>query len=584
MIKPKKPTPIEILLADGSAPIEQRREFLKMLLNDPSPDAGAAVQSIFNTLTSNGAAQVYEEKARELASILKQIEDGPLRSAAFIEMLPKNGFAARQAHVVLDDGTTACTVVPEAAMAENLRRGDRVLLDGRGKAVLHRLPGGPRTGEEALFERRLDDRHIELTIRGQDRYVFLAAQDLADQLAREEVKPGAALIVNARHGMAYEALPPADGLAHYKYLVREQVPSVDVQRDIGCPPPCIADALEHIRIEMTDPGLSREFGVRRCQMRLLAGVSGSGKTLAIQAICAGAYQVMSEVTGTPVEALPPRTFRLRMSEVLNYLLGESDKQLGRFFQEVEQLAEERFTNAAGQTFTLPVIAILEEIDGLARARGGHDTVYDRILTTALQWLDATRPELKNKLILYLGTTNEPDQVDRAFLRRIGTNIDHFRRLQRKGFASVLDKHLHKVPVALRGQDEAEATRRQLIREIVDWLFSPNGSDRGIVELTFAGSTTPVVRHRRDLLTGALVDRAVQDAAKAARREQLRTRVSGGITAELLTHAFEQQFRALVEQLTELNVRQYVDVPDGVRVATLRRLAQPSLLPQQLQRP
>jgi len=61
-------------------------------------------------------------------------------------------------------------------------------------------------------------------------------------------------------------------------------------------------------------------------------------------------------------------------------------------------------------------------------------------------------------------------------------------------------------------------------------------------------------------------------------------VSGGITAELLTDAFEQQFRALVEQLTELNVRQYVDVPDGVRVATLRRLAQPSLLPQQLQRP
>src|SRR6185503_4015740 len=58
MTKSKKPTPVELLLADGSAPLEQRREFLKMLLNDPSPDAGAAVQSLFMTLATNGAAQV----------------------------------------------------------------------------------------------------------------------------------------------------------------------------------------------------------------------------------------------------------------------------------------------------------------------------------------------------------------------------------------------------------------------------------------------------------------------------------------------------------------------------------------------
>ena len=150
--------------------------------------------------------------------------------------------------------------------------------------------------------------------------------------------------------------------------------------------------------------------------------------------------------------------------------------------------------------------------------------------------------------------------------------------------AVLDKHLLKVPIATHPSADLAATRRQVVREIVDWLFSPNGTDHGVVELTFAGSTTPVVRYRRDLLTGALVDRAVQDAAKAARRQQLSTRVPGGITVELLTQAFEQQFRALVDQLTESNVRQYVDLPDGVRVATLRRLAQPTLLPHQLQRP
>ena len=104
-----------------------------------------------------------------------------------------------------------------------------------------------------------------------------------------------------------------------------------------------------------------------------------------------------------------------------------------------------------------------------------------------------------------------------------------------------------------------------------------------MELTYAGSTTAVARHRRDFLTGALVERSVQEAARAARREELRTGEIGGVTHLLLLRAFENQFRALADQLSEVNVRQYVEVPDGARVATLRRVPQPSLLPHELQR-
>ena len=165
-------------------------------------------------------------------------------------------------------------------------------------------------------------------------------------------------------------------------------------------------------------------------------------------------------------------------------------------------------------------------------------------------------------------------------------MDHFGRLKKTGFAAVLSKHLARVPLAAGASADVspgagamgdlEAARRRLTREVTAWLFSPNGSDHGVVELTFAGSTAPVLRHRRDLLTGALVDRAVQDAAKAARREQIRTSCAGFVTFELLVRAFESQFRALVDQLTEMNVRHYVDLPDGVRVARLRRVPQPRL--------
>ena len=149
--------------------------------------------------------------------------------------------------------------------------------------------------------------------------------------------------------------------------------------------------------------------------------------------------------------------------------------------------------------------------------------------------------------------------------------------------TVLRKRLNKVPVTPPHGATVEEGRRCLVQEMTAWLFSPNGADRGLVELTFAGSTTPVLRYRRDLLTGALVDRAVQEAARAALRDGLRTGERGGITLELLARAFDNQLRAIGDQLTEMNARQYVDLPDGVRVATLRRVPQPAWLPHELQR-
>src|SRR6185503_12073395 len=97
-----------------------------------------------------------------------------------------------------------------------------------------------------------------------------------------------------------------------------------------------------VRLEMTNPSLRRRYRLRRCLMTLLSGVSGSGKTLAIHALWRRLYEVMSEVTGVPVAQLPPRVFRLKLSEVLSMWLGESDKNLDRFFAEIEQMADEKF--------------------------------------------------------------------------------------------------------------------------------------------------------------------------------------------------------------------------------------------------
>jgi hypothetical protein len=604
MPKAKKASPIQLMLTSPAVTPEHKLELLAGLVNNPGQENKAILVTLLETLATADAEDLHARKVSELNELIRQMHEGPLRNAVFMQFVQANGppreiaratalgpeadlisrgEPARHALVVLDDGTLAYTVVPDEKLAAALRQGDRVILEGKGRALLQRVPEGIKVGEVVQLERWVDEPHIEVTGRNGDRFVLLAAQALMDRHKAGQAPPGTSVVINLRQAVAFDVLPPQDGLAHYRFLLKAPVPRVTVESDIGAPPRCIEELTALIRLELSNPDLRRRYQLPRCVMKLLSGVSGSGKTLAVQAIWRRMYEIVSEITGTPIEQLPPRVFHLRISQVLSMWLGESDKNLDRFFAEVEQLADEPFVAPDGTRYQLPVLAILEEIDGLARARG-QEPIYDRILTTALQRLDPTREELKDRFIIYIGTTNEAQQVDRAFLRRIGGTVEQFTRLTRRGaFMAVLQKHLRGLPLCSDNGCAPAELERKFVSDLTAWLFSPNASERGVVELTCAGSTTPQVRHRRDFLTGALVDRAVQQAAREACEAEHLGLGGPGVSFELLVRAFDDQVRSLVEQLNEHNARDYTDVPDGVRVATVRRIAQPAHLPVELQR-
>jgi ATP-dependent 26S proteasome regulatory subunit len=577
----KKPQSLLESLADKSIPVEQRYVLLRTMVNDPNLEPTMAIHALLETFNHGNEESQYREKLKELEETLHLMRSGPMRDATFIKLVAIVELPMPQALVVLDDGTQAYTTVPDAALAQALRRGDRVILEGKGRALLSKAPEELKIGEEAQYERRIDGQYVEVTVRGQERLVFVASETLCEQLDAGQVQPGASLIVNARKFVAMHALPPQDGVSHYRHLVKSPPPAINVQKDIGSPPAFIEELATLLHLEMTAPDIRRRYRLRRCITKLLSGVSGSGKTLAIHGFWRRMYEVMSEVTGAPIEALPYRVFKLRLSQVLSMWFGESDKNVDRFFQEVEEMAEQKFTYD-GREFTLPVLVILEEVDGVARARG-QDGIYDRVLTTLLQRLDSTREDLSKKLIIFIGTTNEPGAVDRAFLRRVGGTVEHFGRLGKRGFAAVLEKHLDGLPLASRNGCTAQQIRRRLIADLTAWLFSPNGSDKGIIELTYAGSTTPDVRYRRDLLTGSLVDRAVQQACAEAVEIERQGADRPGLSLEMLMKALDRQCRAGADQINENTARHYLELPDGVRVATVRRVPQPAPLPIELQR-
>lgn len=568
-------------LVDDSVPWEHRKLMIGQLCLDGSPESDQIMKSLLAAAAKGNGESLFAKKAKEAAELVEELKRGALRPATYIGPIQASGSSVRRAQVMLSGGESAYPVVADEKLAA-LECGDTVLVDAQVRAVLDQDPNDVRVGEEATLERRLDKDRVRVVVRDHDAFVFRVSAALAAKLDRGQVVPGSKLLVCSRRAMAFDAVPPADGLSHYRYLVRESVPDVVVERDIGSPPEFIEELMEHLRREMLAPDLGRRYHQRRAVTKLLTGVSGSGKTYGIRGLWRKTYELMSQITAVPIDQLPPRVFRLRMSQVLVKWLGDSDKNIDRFFDEVEQLAGEPYLAPDGTPFELPVLAICEEIDGLARARGG-EAVYDRIQTTALERLDMNCQRLSSRLVVLVFTTNVPHLVDPAFLRRAGGTIERFGRLGRRSFAAVLEKHLSGLPFVDQCGRDQRARERRALCDVTDWLFSPNGHDPGQVELTYVGSGSPVVFHRRAFLTAGLVDRAVQQAAAEACRAERLGCDPPGLASRHLIAAFDRQIRSLVEQLTEYNAPNYLTLPDGVRVGNVRRIEQPPIEPYELER-
>jgi ATP-dependent 26S proteasome regulatory subunit len=557
-------------LGNESVPLPHRAAQIVDIMGGAQGGEGASkevAREVFKRLQNSTLDEKAQKKAMMLDIILQQVELAPMRRGTFVQTAQIDNSKLEHAMIIMDNGEVAYIVAHNQPEVKKLNMGDKVLVDAHMKLLVRPETSNIKFGEIVRFERKLDDRHIEVMTHQDMKAVLLCSVDLMEQIKKEQVMTGAQIVTGAHFSLGLYALPPVEGVSHYKFLDRGAIPDVRVDRDIGNPPRVIEQVALHIREEMTRPELRRKFRLRPCITRLLCGVSGTGKSLAIAAIHRLVYEIMSEITGTPIEQLPHRVFRIKSSSMLSMWFGESDKNIDRMFDEVEQLADQPHVNARGKSFRIPVMVVLEEADGLGRARGG-DTIYDRIMTVILQRLDPNREGLSSKLAVFLSTTNEPHIVDPAFLRRIGGTVETFGRLDQRGFTSILRKHVNGLPAKDGKNKNQEKIWVNIIDSISAGMFSPE--DKGVTELTYQNNQ-PVIKYRRDFLTGALIDRAVQQAASEAWEQSIKDDPEAGITASILWQALNNQVLNVVHQLVPDNVHKYTDLPDGVRVTRVRRI-------------
>jgi ATP-dependent 26S proteasome regulatory subunit len=573
---------VEKMLTDPSTPMEMRLQLMRQVCQAEEEIGEKILINLLEAACQASAGKQFLAKTEELAEVLKQLEQGPLRCATF-DRLIESKMLGRRAQVILQDGTSAFCAVPDEKLVDALRCGDTVWLDGQGRALLFHQPDAVTLGEEAVLERCLPNGDVEVSIGELSRMVCRPSARLSEQIERGDAGPGSTVVVCQRRMLAFYALPALEGLNYMRFLAREPVPNVIVERDIGAPPAFIEQFVAHVRRELVDPSLGKRYGLRRGCTHLLVGPPGTGKTHSILGLWRRTYEIMAEIAGVPIEDLPPRVLQLRVADVLSKWVGESDQNIARFFDEVEQIASETFETPDGRVLELPVLVICEEIDALARQRGS-DSIHDRIQATLLTSFDPARSLFRDRLVLVVGTTNAPALVDAAFWRRAGGTVTNFGRMDRFAFRAVIQKHLRGKPFRRENGDSEDAALRRVVADLTAWLYAPNGSDPGQVEITFVGQPNPVVKHRRDFLTGGLIDRAINQASGDACQEEWLGAEVCGLSTDRLICALDAQVRHIVNQLTPGNCEQYLALPDAMRVGTVRRIPQAPVLSIELERP
>lgn len=574
------PKIMQVLLEEDT-PLEVRMEILKQLLLGDEAEGVAILQQVLAAARAGKSEDLYAAKKNELTELLEQMLNGPLRQATFVSLVRSTGFGLR-AEVLLPDGAPAFISVPDEELSEELRCGDVVWLDAQGKALIYRQSHVSELGDEALLERLLPDGTVEVQVGELGKFVYRIGAELEEQLASGEAAPGSTVIVCPRRRFAFRALPQTDGLSNFRFVCQESVPDVVVERDIGAPPAFIERFTRHLRRELSAPEISASYGLRRSLSRLLTGVPGTGKTFSIQGFWNRMYAVLSDISGVPVQDLPPRVMQLQISEILSKWVGSSDRNIARFFAEAAEVAAEPLVLADGTQMEMPLLLIVEECDAWARERG-EDPIHDRIQTTLLQNLDPGRPLFQERLVFVVCTTNTPQMIDAAFVRRVGGKVENFGRLDRSSFRAVLEKQLTRRRLQLAGEPSEDEARGRCVADLVAWFFASNPVQTGVVELTFVGQTTAVTKRHRDFLTAALVDRAVQDACEEACDAEWIGAEDPGLSRAGLLTALDAQVRQIAEQLTAPTCDRYLTLPEGARVASVRRLPQPAVLAFELER-
>merc|ERR1719297_133919 len=254
-------------------------------------------------------------------------------------------------------------------------------LKGRGQIVVIGATNRVNTIDPALRRFGRFDREIEMGVpdatgRLEILHIHTRNMKLSDEIDLE-------IIADATHGYVGADLAQLCAEAAMN-CIREQLDFID----IGALESTKKNMIEMVQYPIEYPEIYAKYGQSPSRGCLLWGPPGCGKTLLAKAIA-------SECAANFISIKGP--------ELLTMWFGESEANVRDVFDKAR--------NAS------PCILFFDELDAIARARGGSSGdaggAGDRVMNQLLTEMDGINPA---KQIFFIGATNRPDIIDPAIKR------------------------------------------------------------------------------------------------------------------------------------------------------------------------
>ncbi len=425
---------------------------------------------------------------------------------------------------------------------ESVRSEPAVLLNGPGNLVIGAAPASVFAGGElARVRRRLSDGRLELELRDEG---FIAQSTGA--LADVEVRPGDLVRIDRSSGftLALERIEPSKE----RRFVMENPPDVDFSA-VGGHEETIRNIVNKLKLFLFDrrtadqyPSAKPTFGI------LFVGAPGNGKTLIARAVAGW----LRSVTGRS------RFINVAPGSLRSMWYGQTEHNISDLFGEARRAAEEDGA---------PILIYFDELDSIASMRGESATsIDDRVSGTLLAAMDGL--ESRGDVIV-LASTNRPDMLDLAMVRRFGEQIVEIGRPGRGDAAKILDTSLLPgTALAPSGELNESELRERLIEAAVANLYCK--SDSPLCTVTLRSGERRDVRTPH-LISGADLARVVAIASEhAAIRHSQTGRV--GVTIDDVIEACEAEKERLSRLLSEVNASRYLtDLPRDAQVIRVERV-------------
>ncbi|MFQ5794952.1 MAG: AAA family ATPase [Candidatus Bipolaricaulia bacterium] len=426
------------------------------------------------------------------------------------------------AYIALGDSEYYVNVDPNIDL-ESLKVGTRVRLN-EAFVIIGDLGYHPQ-GPIVKVAEVLDDGRLRISTEGPAQSGRLVMRSSA--LERETLKPGDEVRMEPSLKVAIESFQRREARDYYL----EKIPEIPWSR-IGGQKEAIQLIRDTIERPLLYPELYERFGKRTLKGILLYGPPGCGKTLIAKATAYNLTQAYSERIGKDVREY---FMFINGPQLLNMWLGETERMVREIFSAARERAAEGYL----------VFVFIDEADSLLRARSSGR--YLNIANTVVPQFSGEMDGLVGlENVVVMLTSNRPDYIDPAVLRpeRISRKVK-IGRPDHDSSAEIFSIYLHEdVPLdpawVERCGGDSERARRELIERATDYLFRRT-RETAFLKVSLRSGRRETL-YWRDLVSGALIESAVERAKEYAIRRWIDEQSEGGVNWENLNEAIQREYQ------------------------------------------